>query len=67
MHDAFTLALAWQAARKMRVGNALQGDVEQGPLINQAALTKACAHGRRACKRRESADRRSRRAWRHLL
>jgi succinate-semialdehyde dehydrogenase/glutarate-semialdehyde dehydrogenase len=43
VYDAFTLALA-QAARKMRVGNALQGDVEQGPLINQAALTKVEAH-----------------------
>ncbi|WOD17217.1 NAD-dependent succinate-semialdehyde dehydrogenase [Paraburkholderia kirstenboschensis] len=43
IYDAFTLALA-QAARKMRVGNALQGDVEQGPLINQAALTKVEAH-----------------------
>ena len=28
----------------MRVGNALQGDVEQGPLINQAALRKVEAH-----------------------
>ncbi len=43
IYDAFTLALA-QAARKMRVGNALQGDVEQGPLINQAALAKVEAH-----------------------
>jgi succinate-semialdehyde dehydrogenase/glutarate-semialdehyde dehydrogenase len=43
IYDAFTLALA-QAARTMRVGNALQGDVEQGPLINQAALTKVEAH-----------------------
>jgi succinate-semialdehyde dehydrogenase/glutarate-semialdehyde dehydrogenase len=43
IYDAFTLALA-QAARKVRVGNALQGDVEQGPLINQAALTKVEAH-----------------------
>ncbi|MBT2794072.1 NAD-dependent succinate-semialdehyde dehydrogenase [Paraburkholderia strydomiana] len=43
IYDAFTLALA-QAVRKMRVGNALQGDVEQGPLINQAALTKVEAH-----------------------
>jgi succinate-semialdehyde dehydrogenase/glutarate-semialdehyde dehydrogenase len=43
VYDAFTLALA-QAARKMRVGDALQGDVEQGPLINQAALSKVEAH-----------------------
>ncbi|MDR6476785.1 succinate-semialdehyde dehydrogenase/glutarate-semialdehyde dehydrogenase [Burkholderia sp. OAS925] len=43
IYDAFTQALA-QAARKMRVGDALQGDVEQGPLINQAALSKVEAH-----------------------
>ncbi|WMY11350.1 NAD-dependent succinate-semialdehyde dehydrogenase [Paraburkholderia phenoliruptrix] len=43
IYDAFTQALA-QAARKMRVGNALQGDVEQGPLINPAALAKVQAH-----------------------
>ncbi|WP_025599152.1 NAD-dependent succinate-semialdehyde dehydrogenase [Burkholderia sp. WSM2230] len=43
VYDAFTQALA-QAARNMRVGNALLGDVEQGPLINQAALTKVQAH-----------------------
>ncbi|CAH2922735.1 MAG: Succinate-semialdehyde dehydrogenase [NAD(P)+] (EC [uncultured Paraburkholderia sp.] len=43
IYDAFTQALA-QAARKMRVGNALQGDVEQGPLIHQAALAKVQAH-----------------------
>ncbi|WP_027802232.1 NAD-dependent succinate-semialdehyde dehydrogenase [Paraburkholderia dilworthii] len=43
IYDAFTVALA-QAARRMRVGNALQGDVEQGPLINQAALKKVEAH-----------------------
>ncbi len=36
VYDAFTQALA-QAARKMRVGDALRGDVEQGPLINQAS------------------------------
>jgi len=28
----------------MRIGNALQGEVEQGPLINQAALKKVEAH-----------------------
>jgi succinate-semialdehyde dehydrogenase/glutarate-semialdehyde dehydrogenase len=43
IYDAFTSALA-QAVRKMRVGNALQGDVEQGPLINQAALKKVQTH-----------------------
>ena len=43
IYDAFTQALT-QAVRKMRVGNALQGDVEQGPLINQAALKKVEAH-----------------------
>ncbi|MEX3762510.1 NAD-dependent succinate-semialdehyde dehydrogenase [Paraburkholderia phenoliruptrix] len=43
IYDAFTQALA-QAARKMRVGNALQGDAEQGPLINPAALAKVQAH-----------------------
>lgn len=43
IYDAFTLALT-QAVRKMRVGNGLQGEVEQGPLINQAALKKVEAH-----------------------
>ena len=43
IYDAFTQALA-QAARKMRVGNALQGDVEQGPLITPAALAKVQSH-----------------------
>ncbi|CAE6788055.1 Glutarate-semialdehyde dehydrogenase [Paraburkholderia domus] len=43
IYDAFTSALT-QAVRKMRVGNALQGEVEQGPLINQAALRKVEAH-----------------------
>ncbi|AXL50637.1 succinate-semialdehyde dehydrogenase [Paraburkholderia caffeinilytica] len=43
VYDAFTLALA-RAVRQMRVGNALQGEVEQGPLINQAALKKVEAH-----------------------
>ncbi|HEX7935949.1 MAG TPA: NAD-dependent succinate-semialdehyde dehydrogenase [Paraburkholderia sp.] len=43
IYEAFTLALA-QAVRTMRVGNALQGDVEQGPLINQAALKKVETH-----------------------
>jgi succinate-semialdehyde dehydrogenase/glutarate-semialdehyde dehydrogenase len=43
IYDAFTQALT-QAVRKMRIGNALQGDVEQGPLINPAALKKVEAH-----------------------
>ncbi|WP_144138880.1 NAD-dependent succinate-semialdehyde dehydrogenase [Paraburkholderia sp. BCC1884] len=43
IYDAFTSALT-QAVRKMRVGNALQGDVEQGPLINHAALKKVETH-----------------------
>ncbi|RKF46065.1 NAD-dependent succinate-semialdehyde dehydrogenase [Paraburkholderia fungorum] len=43
IYDAFTLALT-KAVRQMRVGNALQGEVEQGPLINQAALKKVEAH-----------------------
>jgi succinate-semialdehyde dehydrogenase/glutarate-semialdehyde dehydrogenase len=38
IYDAFTRALT-QAVRKMRIG-----DVEQGPLINQAALKKVEAH-----------------------
>ncbi|GAB2586176.1 NAD-dependent succinate-semialdehyde dehydrogenase [Dyella jejuensis] len=43
IYDAFTKALA-DAVRKLRVGNALAGEVEQGPLINQAALHKVQAH-----------------------
>jgi succinate-semialdehyde dehydrogenase / glutarate-semialdehyde dehydrogenase len=43
IYDAFTQALT-EAVRKMRIGNALQGEVEQGPLINQAALRKVEAH-----------------------
>ncbi|RAS21882.1 NAD-dependent succinate-semialdehyde dehydrogenase [Paraburkholderia bryophila] len=43
IYDAFTQALT-NAVHKMRVGNALQGEVEQGPLINQAALKKVEAH-----------------------
>jgi succinate-semialdehyde dehydrogenase/glutarate-semialdehyde dehydrogenase len=43
VYDAFTQALT-AAVRKMRVGNALQGDVEQGPLINAAALKKVETH-----------------------
>ncbi|MFM0637879.1 NAD-dependent succinate-semialdehyde dehydrogenase [Paraburkholderia metrosideri] len=43
VHEVFTQALT-TAARKMRVGNALQGEVEQGPLINAAALKKVETH-----------------------
>lgn len=43
VYDAFTRALT-AAVRKMRVGNALQGEVEQGPLINAAALKKVETH-----------------------
>ncbi|MFM0127894.1 NAD-dependent succinate-semialdehyde dehydrogenase [Paraburkholderia sediminicola] len=43
VYDAFTQALT-KAVRKMRVGNALQGEVEQGPLINAAALKKVETH-----------------------
>ncbi|MFL9892202.1 NAD-dependent succinate-semialdehyde dehydrogenase [Paraburkholderia sp. RL17-381-BIF-C] len=43
IYEAFTSALT-QAVCKMRVGNALQGEVEQGPLINQAALKKVETH-----------------------
>ncbi|WP_397451510.1 NAD-dependent succinate-semialdehyde dehydrogenase [Pseudomonas sp. NA-150] len=41
--EAFTEKLA-VAVRAMRVGNALEGETEQGPLINAAALTKVEAH-----------------------
>ncbi|MFM0502391.1 NAD-dependent succinate-semialdehyde dehydrogenase [Paraburkholderia caffeinilytica] len=43
VYDAFTRALT-AAVQKMRVGNALQGEVEQGPLINAAALKKVETH-----------------------
>jgi succinate-semialdehyde dehydrogenase / glutarate-semialdehyde dehydrogenase len=43
IYDAFTNALA-DAVRKLRVGNALMGEVDQGPLINQAALGKVQTH-----------------------
>jgi succinate-semialdehyde dehydrogenase / glutarate-semialdehyde dehydrogenase len=43
VYDAFTQKLA-VAVRAMRVGNALQGETEQGPLINNAALAKVQAH-----------------------
>ncbi|QAU22908.1 NAD-dependent succinate-semialdehyde dehydrogenase [Dyella sp. M7H15-1] len=43
IYDAFTKALA-DAVGKLRVGDALAGEVDQGPLINQAALGKVQAH-----------------------
>jgi succinate-semialdehyde dehydrogenase/glutarate-semialdehyde dehydrogenase len=43
VYDAFTQALT-KAVQKMRVGNALEGEVEQGPLINAAALKKVETH-----------------------
>lgn len=43
IYEAFTHALA-DAVRKLRVGDALAGEVEQGPLINQAALQKVQSH-----------------------
>ncbi len=43
VYDAFTRKLA-DAVRKLRVGNALAGDVDQGPLINEAALGKVERH-----------------------
>jgi len=43
VYDAFTRKLA-EAVALMRVGNALEGDTEQGPLINNAALGKVEQH-----------------------
>ncbi|WP_341960989.1 NAD-dependent succinate-semialdehyde dehydrogenase [Pseudomonas sp. RC10] len=43
VYDAFTRKLA-DAVAKMRVGNALEGETEQGPLINNAALGKVEQH-----------------------
>lgn len=43
VYDAFTGKLA-QAVSAMRVGSALDGETEQGPLINAAALAKVEAH-----------------------
>ena len=43
VYDAFTRKLA-EAVAAMRVGNALEGDTEQGPLINNAALGKVEQH-----------------------
>jgi succinate-semialdehyde dehydrogenase / glutarate-semialdehyde dehydrogenase len=43
IYDAFTVALT-RAVRKLRIGNGLLDNVDQGPLINQAALHKVEAH-----------------------
>ena len=43
VYDAFTRKLA-EAVAAMRVGDALQGETEQGPLINAAALAKVESH-----------------------
>ena len=43
VYDAFTRKLA-DAVSTMRVGSALDGATEQGPLINAAALAKVQAH-----------------------
>lgn len=43
VYEAFTAKLA-DAVRALRVGNALEGDTEQGPLINSAALAKVEQH-----------------------
>ncbi|WP_152225864.1 NAD-dependent succinate-semialdehyde dehydrogenase [Pseudomonas sp. SCB32] len=43
VYDAFVSRLT-DAVRAMRVGNALDGETEQGPLINEAALLKVEQH-----------------------
>jgi succinate-semialdehyde dehydrogenase/glutarate-semialdehyde dehydrogenase len=43
VYEAFTGKLA-EAVAAMRVGNALEGETEQGPLINSAALAKVELH-----------------------
>lgn len=43
VYEAFTGKLA-EAVAAMRVGNALEGETEQGPLINAAALAKVELH-----------------------
>nr|WP_180206551.1 NAD-dependent succinate-semialdehyde dehydrogenase [Pseudomonas sp. SbOxS1]NYU06805.1 NAD-dependent succinate-semialdehyde dehydrogenase [Pseudomonas sp. SbOxS1] len=43
VYEAFTGRLA-EAVAAMRVGNALEGETEQGPLINAAALAKVELH-----------------------
>ncbi|NWA24138.1 NAD-dependent succinate-semialdehyde dehydrogenase [Pseudomonas gingeri] len=43
VYEAFTTKLA-EAVKALRVGNALDGETEQGPLINTAALGKVEQH-----------------------
>ncbi|MFJ9990111.1 NAD-dependent succinate-semialdehyde dehydrogenase [Pseudomonas putida] len=43
VYEAFTRKLA-EAVQALRVGDALQGETEQGPLINTAALAKVEQH-----------------------
>lgn len=43
VYDAFVSRLT-DAVRAMRVGNALEGETEQGPLINEAALARVEQH-----------------------
>ncbi|GJH26308.1 NAD-dependent succinate-semialdehyde dehydrogenase [Caballeronia novacaledonica] len=43
VYDAFTQALT-RAVHALRVGNGLEGEFDQGPLINEAALAKVQAH-----------------------
>lgn len=43
VYDAFVSRLT-DAVRALRVGNALEGETEQGPLINEAALAKVEQH-----------------------
>ncbi|MBD9675967.1 NAD-dependent succinate-semialdehyde dehydrogenase [Pseudomonas sp. PDM18] len=43
VYEAFVSRLT-EAVRAMRVGNALEGETEQGPLINEAALAKVEQH-----------------------
>jgi succinate-semialdehyde dehydrogenase/glutarate-semialdehyde dehydrogenase len=43
VYEAFTQRLT-EAVRKLRVGNGLEHEVDQGPLINQAALRKVEQH-----------------------
>ena len=50
IYDAFAAALA-ERAKKLVVGPGLAGPTDQGPLINEAAVTKASAHVADAVKR----------------
>jgi len=43
IYDAFSEKLL-QAVKKLKVGNGLDNDVQQGPLINQAAIEKVKEH-----------------------